>query len=326
MTKLATIEKINRLSPIPNSDNLLLADVLGYQLVVKKDDFQSGDLCVFHHLDTIVDKDNPVYNFLKSRDFRIRTIRLRKQLSQGLAMPLSVFNLSSDLPEGTDVAEQIKIRKFEKEIPAQLRGQIEGLFPSFLSKTDEPNLQSHPEIFEAMLALVEDGEEFMATLKYDGSSLTAYLNDGKFGVCSRNYELKETEDNAYWQAARKYKLEKSLRDYTEMCGINGSNIAIQGEMYGPGIQGNPHGVKELSFAAFNFIDIGTGEKISLTDVDDFSMFPSVMKLDLPCDKSMSSLLDFADTLKYENGSQAEGLVLRIGNLSGKILSRKYDEA
>lgn len=325
MTKLATIERINGLSPIKDSDNLLLAEILGYQLVVKKGEFKTGDLCVFHHLDTIVDSENPVYEFLKPRGFRVKTIKLRKQLSQGLAMPLSTFGFAN-VEEGQDIAEQIKIRKFEKEIPANLRGQIKGLFPSFLCKTDEPNLQSHPEIFQEMAFEFLAGERFQATIKYDGSSLTAYLKDGKFGVCSRNYELTETEGNSYWQVARKYELEKRLRDYIEMCGGHGFNVAIQGEMYGPGIQGNPHEVKELSFAAFNFIDIGTGEKISLTNVNDFSMFPSVMEIDLPEDKTLPSLLDLADTLKYENGSQAEGLVLRIGNLSGKILSRKYDES
>lgn len=312
--KLATIERILDIQPIAGADRIEKATVLNYSLVVKKGEFKIGDLCVFHHIDTVVDKDSPVYAFLAKNNFRIKTIRLKGIYSQGLALPLSTFNI--DLPEGSDVADIVKIQKYERPLPAELAGVVKGNFPSYIPKTDEPNLQSYPNIWAKIFNRLDDIE---ATVKYDGSSLTAHINDdGEFCVCSRNLSLKETESNSFWKMARKYNLEKFLRE--------NPGHAIQGEIYGPGIQGNPLKESEIKFAAFSLYDISQNKYVPINLLEKYDI-PTVRRVTLPPITCFNDLLDFADSITYAPGVPAEGIVLRVYGqefISGKVLSRKYD--
>ncbi|WP_337564108.1 hypothetical protein [Megasphaera sp.] len=65
MRKLASIQKIISLTPIPNADRIELARVLGWKCVVKKGEFKVGDKCVYIEIDSIPPSDNPVFDFLK---------------------------------------------------------------------------------------------------------------------------------------------------------------------------------------------------------------------------------------------------------------------
>jgi len=145
MRKLATIEKIIDLQPIKNSDFLERATIKGWQLVVKKGEFSTGDFCVYFEVDSIL-PIRPEFEFLRKNcwnsrynGFRIRTVKLRGQISQGIAFPLSILgdrNLSV-LNEGYDLTEELGIQKYVPEIPSCLSGTVEGLFPNFIPKTDE---------------------------------------------------------------------------------------------------------------------------------------------------------------------------------------------
>jgi len=93
MRKLVHIEKINEILPIEGADKIELVKVLSWQCIAKKGEFKVGDLCVYHEIDSVCpETDN--YEFLRSRKFRIRTIKMKGELSQGLALPISI------LPEG----------------------------------------------------------------------------------------------------------------------------------------------------------------------------------------------------------------------------------
>ena len=106
---LASIQKITKLSPIEGADLIEKASVLGWEVVVKKDEFKEGSLCVYIQIDTVV-PELPEYEFLRERKFRVRTIKLRKQISQGLIIPLPVGSWK----EGDDVTELLGIKKYEK--------------------------------------------------------------------------------------------------------------------------------------------------------------------------------------------------------------------
>lgn len=223
--KLASIETIREIRPHKNADRLELASVLGWQAIVKKGEFQAGDKVVFVVIDTIL-PSAPWSDFLKDGDkpIRLRTVKLRGEYSQGLVLPLSV------LPEnvqgwqvGADVGGELGIKKYEKEIPSQLSGEIKCAFPEYIvSKTDEDNGLSNPELVEEVLR-----HPIIVTQKLDGSSMTVIVKNGEIEhVCSRRLSLKESDTNAFWRAARKLSIPVWF------------DGVIQGELMGPGIQGN----------------------------------------------------------------------------------------
>jgi RNA ligase (TIGR02306 family) len=91
MRKLASIQKIVDIRPIDGADKIEVAQVLGWEVVVaKKDEFKVGDLVIYIEIDSIV-PDKSEFDFLRDRKFRVRTIKLRKQVSQGLILPLSIL-------------------------------------------------------------------------------------------------------------------------------------------------------------------------------------------------------------------------------------------
>lgn len=172
--------------------------------------------------------------------------------------------------EGDDLTELLGILKWEKVIPATMGGVVRGSFPGFMPKfpgfmpkTDQERLQNlkseflgHHDEFYNRVGWFEENAQWEISEKLDGTSCTIYIKDGEFGVCSRNLELKETEGNVYWNMARKYDIEQKLRDN------NLDNLAIQGEIIGPGIQNNRYGLKEPDFYVFDIFDIKTGRYLT----------------------------------------------------------------
>lgn len=334
--KLASIQTILSLSPIPGADAILLAKVLGWELVVKRDEFKVGDKCVYFELDSILPLEQWNAHLRKGSDInkplRVRTIRLRGQLSQGLALPMSL------LPEGTyeigqDVTELVGVKKYEPFVPPELSGKVKGNFPSFLRKTDEPRLQSAPNVLDEAIAL---GLVLVGTLKMDGTSFTAYRRDADFGVCSRNLDLTETEDNAHWKMARKLKLEEILRSEDR-------NLSVQGEMVGPGIQGNRLGLSEVDLYLFNLFDIDSGKYLGYNELREFCKKHGLKVVEVVGHNdfgsggttTVSRMLEVASALNYSNGTPAEGIVWRPvvevysevlkGRMSFKTISNRYLE-
>jgi RNA ligase (TIGR02306 family) len=342
--KLASLEKILDIQPIPGADNILVATVLGYKTVVKKGEFEIGDFCVWHNPDCVVDETNPVYSFLK--DKRLRVIKLRGQVSQGLALPISILNnkpakdpsgylgnswemtdpkaparsfgnLGVDtVDEGWDVTEDVKIKKYEKPIPAQLQGKIKGGLPSFLIRTDEENLRSNPKVLEELW-----GKNYYITMKIDGSSGTFYWKDGMLGVCSRNLEILEDETNTFWRIAKQYNLTEKFKQLE-------GDWAIQGEVYGEGIQGNKLGIKGVAFAAFNLFNI---KEHKYADYGTF--LKTCFQLEIPTvpliengtefELGLGDLIKTANELKYPNGEPAEGIVIRpFFDIESKVLGKR----
>ena len=147
MRKLASIQKIKNIEPIEGADLIEKATVLGWQLVVKKDDFEIGDYCVYCEIDSIL-PEKPEFEFLRPRHFRIKTIKMKGQISQGITFPLSIIPNYQDLnvEEGTDVTDIMGVAKYEPPISINMKGQVKGGFPGFIPKTDETRIQSVPDI------------------------------------------------------------------------------------------------------------------------------------------------------------------------------------
>jgi len=325
--KLASIQTISALEPISGADRIVAAKVLGWRVVVKKEDFSLGDKCVFFELDSLIPPgdwnqflrkppegmDEKKREKLQSGPYRLRTVKLKGVVSQGLALPVSTFPQLTDKVDGEDVTDLLGIEKWETEIPAQLMGLIKGNFPNFLKKTDEERIQSNPACFSEL----KNAGDVNITMKMDGTSATFYFRSASannptdmFGVCSRNLDLKESEGNAYWSLIRKLDLENKMRDRAKF-----GDFAVQGELCGPGIQGNKMGLKEPTLYFFNFFSIDSQVYWSFDVLkrfcDDYGLttVPTVYTGEFKWN-SIDEMIKFADETKYPNGSPAEGLVWR----------------
>ena len=332
--KLASIQVIKELSPINGADAILCAKVLGWECVVKKSEFTVNNKCVYFEIDSVlpIATWNDHLRKEEGKKLRVKTIRLRGQLSQGLALPLSILP-QGDYEVGQDVTSIVGVEKYEPVVPAHLSGMAKGNFPAFLHKTDETRLQSEPKVLDEAIS---KGLVLVGTLKMDGTSFTAYRRDADFGVCSRNLDLKETEGNAHWRMTRKLKIEEILRSET-------ANLCIQGEMAGPSIQANRMGFKEVDLYLFNLYDIDTGKYLSHNELSVFAkkhglnVVPTVHRLDFGVVGPMDAnhLLDIANNLNYDNGTPAEGIVWRSacethsevlkGRMSFKTISNRFLE-
>lgn len=252
MRKLVSVQKIKALDAIEGADAIERASVLGWQLVVKKGEYKVGDLVVYCEIDSLL-PDKPEFEFLKPRGMRIRTIRLRGQISQGICFALSILPKDFEIYEDADCTEALGVIKYEPPIPACLSGIVKGKFPSFIPKTDETRVQVLQKVLDKY-----KGEKCYVTEKLDGSSATYYIKDGAFGVCSRNLELLEDTENSFWKVARQLDIENKLRALDK-------NIAIQGELIGEGIQDNKLKLRGQTVKFFNAFDIDQFEYLNYAD-------------------------------------------------------------
>lgn len=325
MRKLATIRKIDDILPIDGADAIEVAVVDGWKVVVKKGEYQVNDLAVYCELDSWIPtelapflskgKDPREFNGVKGE--RLRTIKLRGQISQGLLLPYAV--VGKICSEGEDVSEILGIQKWEKPISAQLAGQVKGNFPTAIPKTDQERVQN----ITKQLPILQ-GSLFEVTEKLEGSSMTCYLLDGVFGVCSRNLDLKRDDNNAFWKVAIKYDIE------TKMRGLGMDNFAIQGELIGPGVQGNIYNLTDLDFYVFDIYDVGVGEYLYpdfrnvLIDKIGLKHVPVLETYKLEGD--VEDILAKAEGKSVLNPKQErEGIVFKdvAGGITFKAISNKY---
>ena len=323
MRKLASIRKIAGVRPIPEADAIECVTVDGWDVVTKKGEFQVGDLAIYLEIDSWVPttlapflskgKEPREFNSVKGE--RLRTVKLRGQLSQGLLLPYATLGRIAQ--EGEEVTEELGIQKWERPINPRLAGLAKGNFPSFIPKTDQERIQNIKHVLE------DREERYEVSIKLDGSSFTAFHRDGHFGVCSRNLELKPSDTNAFWQVANKYLLERTLPAM--------GNFAIQGELVGPGIQGNQENLKELELYVFDVFDID-----AQTYLDSSSRYDFVETLNLEqipilfhyreAPETLEEILKLAEGPSLNPKANREGLVfksLRNPNHSFKAISNSW---
>lgn len=266
--KLATIQRVTALDPIEGADRIEVASVLGWKVVCQKGLYQVNDLVAFFEIDSFLPVE-PQYEFLRKgsyrvtkdlgEGFRLKTVKLRGQISQGLLMPLHelgvVMNVADDV-EGQDLTDLLRVQKWELNAQVLLSGRASGSFPHFVPKTDEPRVQN---LGRERNVWADD--DFAITIKEDGSSMTVFVDyktgldfvsetgeasrhPWRVGVASRNWEVPDEEGSTYWKVAKEIGLVAGLQQ-------SGLGVAVQGELVGPGVQGNPGGYAKLGFKVFN---------------------------------------------------------------------------
>lgn len=352
---LAHIEKIEWIKPIEGKDRIALAGVLGWTVIVQKSDYEVGQKCIFCEIDSVFPEKSE-FEFLRSKKFRIKTMKMSGVLSQGICFPLSM------LPEGNyeigdDVTELMGITQYEptmdkeevdssedtksvKKYPQFLmrwswfrklvlpKKQAKG-FPSFISKTDETRIQNAPFYLDMDC-------NYVATEKVDGQSgsFTLQRIKGKhfwnkdaydFAVCSRNLRKWKKDTSSFWSVAEKYNIEEVLH---KLIGDN-EWVAIQGECVAPNVQGNKYNVTEPDLYVFNLIypsgRIGSVEAKKIVGEYGLKFVPII-------DESVNLKgMSVADVLKYATGKSQlydtlrEGIVFRSldGKQSFKAVSPEF---
>lgn len=327
MRKLATVRKIDDIRPIPDADAIEVAVVGGWNVVVKKGEYSVGNLAIYCEIDSWIPneiapfltkgQDPRVYNGMKGE--RLRTIKLRGQLSQGLLLPWNIVDI--DPVEGLDVTQLLGIQKWEAPIPAQLAGEVRGDFPSFIPKTDQERVQN---LVDALDDWNAEGLTFEVTEKLDGASMTVYVYNEDEGVCSRNWNLCETQSNSLWKVCRQQQLIERLRQ-------SDRNLALQGELVGEGIQGNPYEIKGQQFFLYDVYDIDLGtyftplERQTFCFEFDINHVPVRGTFNYTLD--VQSLLELAEGKSVLNDkTEREGLVFKCEldpHISFKAISNKF---
>ena len=350
MRKLVTIRTVSEIKPIANADMIELAIVDGWQLVVKRSEFKVGDRGVYCEIDSFL-PIRPEFEFLRrisykkmgeEEGFRLKSVKLRGEISQGLLLPLSVVNLTGD-ENDEDLASLLGVKLYEPPIPAQLAGQVVGMFPSFIPKTDQERVQNLTGKLwgtGSVVAYIDgDGNEITKVIppapkrkyevseKLNGSSCTIFNYGDQFGVCSRNLQLEEDPENSFWKIALKYNLKEKLF---------GHNVAIQGELCGEGIQKNMYKLKGQDLFVFDIYDIEARRYFSPEERSSFlsKITPELnsvpileREFELPSD--IGTLLTYVQGASKVNPQQErEGLVFKVeetslDRFSFKAISNKF---
>ena len=338
MRKMATVRKIDAIRPILDADAIECAVVGGWTVVVKKGEFTAGDLAVYCEIDSWIPTEIAPFltkpgqepkEFEGVKGERLRTVKLRGQLSQGLLLSLESVGITILHPAfeiGLDVSEILNIKKYEPPIPAQLAGEVKGAFPGIIPKTDQERIQNLSSELDAWNA---ERTRWEITEKLDGSSMTVYMIDGEFGVCSRNLDLKRNKDNSLWKAAYAQGLEELLEGYQE---FDKCNIALQGELIGEGIQGNPYKIKGQKFFLFDVYLIDEGRYMAPSERHGFIEATGIAHVPLSdmgfmlVSLTMDEILAMAeDKSQLNDSTEREGLVFKSmdGKASFKAISNKF---
>lgn len=359
MRKLASIQRIKSVHPIEGADRIEMVQVLGWQCVANKGQFKEGDLCVYFEIDSFL-PIRPEYEFLRQSSFkdspilgegfRLKTMKFRGQISQGLVLPLEAVGIirvdngddfdnardfvfrSEGNPdvemidviratsfnnltlEGTDVTSLLGVREWEIPERVSTGGTIKGTLPYCIHKTDETRIQSMPELLEEF-----KGIPYYITTKYDGTSCSVAIdNNGEFHVTGHNFEYKDDGNSAFYEFVKKKNVEKKLRDYIRRYDLD--SITVQGEFCGDGIQKNRLKLQKPDWFIFTVDE--NGKRVGWNELCDVANECELRTVD--CQETGSDLtlmyptadslveraMNSRDYTKAYGGGQPEGIVIR----------------
>ena len=329
--KLATVRTISEVLPIESADKICVYKIDGWQVIDQINKYQTGDKVIYcevdswipHELAPFLSKGKEPREYKGVKGEKLRSIRLCGALSQGLLFSIPALTDAigcwSSLGQEEDVSEWLNIRLWEQELSPQLAGLAKGNFPLFIRKTDQQRVQNLGKLYEKSQECPME-----VTEKLEGQSLTVFFNQGRFGVCSRNLELKEQEENTLWKAANRYNMRENMKTL-------GLNIAIQGELVGAGIQGNIYGISDFDFYVYDVFDIDRQAYYNVEDryslVETLGLKPvPILGHNWHSVNTLEQLLAMSDGKSLLNPKQArEGVVLKAvdGSFSFKVISNEY---
>jgi RNA ligase (TIGR02306 family) len=328
-THAVRIIEIENVKPHENAERLEIVHIGGWSCVVAKGQFEPGSRAVYIEPDYVVPLDRPEFAFLKKpgsdkTEHRLKAIRLRGVISFGLLIP--VPEPQANRPTGTDVMEELGIRRYEPPVKHPAGGLDDGLpedqWPQvYASKFDVDDLRKHEHLFR-------EGEEVWVTEKIHGGNMRAVFHNGVLYVGSRGRWLKPDVPNHWTRALA------NTPQIEAWCRAHESTI-LYGEVYGP-VQELKYGLREPMFAAF--AAAGMGEYFSLSTLYDSLAQWSVPRAPLlykgPYDRALIATLGEQDSHieSAPAGHMMEGVVIApaierrddtIGRVALKLISNRY---
>jgi hypothetical protein len=345
MRKLASIKQISNIRPIDGRDFIVQCNVDGWNVIVKKDEFQEGDRCVYVEIDSKM-PETPDYEFLAKKKYIIKTMKMAGVLSEGIAFNMNV------LPPGNykldqDVTEIMGVQQYNKEVePDEVEEKLNWItkylrrfkwyrkwfmrpkvskssFPKWIVKTDETRIQNMPHVLDNTVTL------WRGTEKLDGSSATFGLRQKQFGgmeyvVCSRNRNVMNDDSNIWTRISDKHKMETAL---TALYAVSNArqSVVIQGEIIGPSIQGNKYEKSEIEFYVFNVLVDGKSVMYSSAALSRYGLdcVPVVHVGPLTIDDraaTVAEILQVATRKSVINPKiLAEGIVFRAFSIDGELV-------
>jgi RNA ligase (TIGR02306 family) len=333
--KMAYVVTIDAVQSIAGADAIEVAQVGGWAVVTKKGEYAPGDRAVYFEIDAFLPEGNPGWQFLVDKASRtmdgrrghvLRTVRLRGQVSQGLLIKPADLGLDVAAPApGEDLAPVLGVSRYEPPVPAELSGVARGPFPGRVRRTDQERIQN---LAAELAAWQAEGELWEVTEKLEGASCTFAWLDGELHVCSRNVDLEDAPGNTLWRQARALDVAARM----ESC-FGFRNMALQGEMIGADVQGNPYRRDMPEFHLYDVYDADCAsyfrpaERIALAEVFGMRHVPVIdSAFKLAPATTMAELLAQADGASTLLPAQArEGLVFKRldGTASFKVVSNRY---
>jgi len=363
MRKLATVRRVSELYPIKDKDRIELAIIDGWSVIIKKGEIPKGELCVYVEIDSVL-PPTPDFEFLASKNYRIKTMKMAGVVSQGICFPLS-FLPKGNYKEGDDVTEIMGIKQYEATMDIEPKEEVKHSwihkklmrvslyreiyykisnlykerngFPPYLKRTDEERIQNLPHL------LLDKETKWVVSEKIDGQSGSFVLERKKFLfwetydyiVCSRNRRINphKEKNSSYWSVSERYNIEKALK------GFMSENrwlewVAIQGECTSPKVQKNKYKVTAPDLFVFNVISpegrLGTMEAKKLCSHLELKFVP-IVKEEYILPDTMEEIVNFSNGQSMIGDNLREGLVIRSqdGKQSFKVVSPqfllKYDE-
>lgn len=338
--KLVRIVQVDSVRPIPNADAIEAAQVGGWAMVIKKGEFVPGDLAVYFEIDCFLPAGNPAWQFLVDKtwcEFEgktghvLRTMTMRGQVSQGLLLKLDVLEGTgvniAKLRIGDEVTEALGVVKYDPPIPENLIGKIRGYFPAGVHKTDQERIQNLAVELEEWRR-AGPGLTWEVSEKFEGWSCTMAWLEQDLHVCSRYVDWLDVDDNTYWKAAHQNNVAAKMK-----ARFGTRNIALQGELVGPGIEGNIYGLKDYQYYLYDVYDVDTekyftpDERQALAEELGIAHVP-IIDPNFVIDETvtMDTLIAMADGESIlKAGKRREGLVYKAREkaISFKSVSNAY---
>jgi RNA ligase (TIGR02306 family) len=343
---LAYVAKVIDLRPIPGKDLIELAVIKGWKCIVKKEEFRVGDLAIYLAIGSVPDFEDPHFAFLKQKGYnRIKTVKMGGVISQGLLGPMSwltdrgIASLEK-YKEDDDVSTEMGVTKF---VAPEESAQYDNAprdprdktlprkeFPAMVRKTDATRLQHYPDYF---FSAIRD-REVTITRKEDGCSSTFIFNNGEYMLCGRNFVWNEEDRHTnahYFEIQDRFDLKNKMTSL-------GRNIAIQGEICGPKINGNRGRLTGRTFSVFDVYDIDAQEYLPYDELcqvcEELGLSTVPLLYRGPAnalDLTVEGFLKLAEAVEYAKGVPGEGIVVKADanpaeqkhRVHFKTISNKY---
>lgn len=343
MRELAYIAKIEALTPIPEKDRIELATIAGWEVIVEKGKHKEGDLVVYVEYDTVLPA-KPEFEFLRKRcysnlydGFRIRNMKMAGVFSQGIVFPTDILPNGTAIKEGKVVADIIGVVKYDPEAKKELsrigqkrnpvlkllmRNKLfrkvwmkfhtkpKGGYPKTVAKSDETNIQKLFEEYKEAYPQMS----FYLTEKLEGQAGTYLLQKNKYRFFSHNIEVTKAGNTNWKTISDTHGMEVLLRRYKRKHGIE---LAIQGEIVGPGIQKNIYGFKNLRFYVYKITDVKTGKPFQFNEMLSMCEELNLERVPYLGIESLERFDDLKDVIEHSNGQSVlnkkvkrEGIVWR----------------